>query len=85
MEALEANQRIGEAGEPINEDQGERAQNDDVDVNEIVDGEVPAIVRDETHGGITENEVPNEQVSDLVATSHDYFYRSRSGNPTASH
>ncbi len=43
--------------------------------------EAPALVGDFTHGGVTENELPDEQADASFLTSHDYFYRTRSGKP----
>ena len=76
MEALEANKREVHA---MNADQGEQEQNKDVDVDESIDKEAPALVGDVTHGGVTENKLPDEQAAALISTSHDYFYRTRSG------
>jgi hypothetical protein len=76
--ALEANQRVEHA---INEDQGPQEQNEDVDADELMDEEAPALVGGDTHDGVIENELPDEQATVSVPTSHDYFYRTRSGKP----
>lgn len=45
----------------------------------FVHTEVRAVVGDETHDIVPEKESINEQTASPVATSHDYFYRTRSG------
>ncbi|KAI9555903.1 hypothetical protein GHT06_018427 [Daphnia sinensis] len=52
-----------------------------MDVEELVDEEVPPLVGDETHGSVPENELLNEQTTNPAATLHNYFYRTRSGKP----
>ena len=43
--------------------------------------EAPALFGDVTHGGVTENELPDEQAVASFPTSHDYLYQTRSGKP----
>ena len=65
----------------IDEDQGPQEQNEDVDVDELMNEEAPALLSDDTRGSVTENGLPDEQVAGSVPTNHDYFYRTRSGKP----